>query len=548
MGDDDADGGCCTIKRGSGICILVLSIISLVGSIICAVIASATEMGLYAAFNWIHFVLLIYLISAASAYVCCRACGSKITGGLAVGYCVLAFVTFIVLATGQRSAIKHNCEGTVECASISDWGDHDPECGRKTSSFSLCYLPETDERRRRLASSYAPKTDERRRRLATGCRSDICTDIGNDCCAPGGEARGCSIAGYEVQDDWVGSSGYGECVGTYGQESVYQCCGDFDVTCSLVINDHITGVYVDGKDVTGSLSGERWPAPSDSPARRVSSRAAATTIRADACTVGLRCIAPRWTGPGRGTACRPTRRDGMRPTRSPGAVGYSPATTTAPGRRPPWVANPSMGLTSSVAATLFASRAISTSGGQLAPTRPRSRRGARRRGPHQRQAAARLRGRRSDRRPAPRRYQAAARPRGRRPDRRCAPRQRRAADLRRGLALDRRRDPRRDRRLFLRHYRHRARRCARRPNRRRCRETRLNGLPHNRLPGRLPGRHRGRRHARLPGHRTRRPRGRRPRRRRPPRRRRRRPRRWSRSPRRSVSKAWWPTNLTRTRT
>ena len=149
---DDADG-CCTLKRGSGIFILVLSIISLVGTVICAVIASATEMGLYAAFNWIHFVLLIYLVSAASAYVCCRACGSKITGGLAVGYCVLAFVTFIVLATGQRSAIKHNCEGTVECASISDWGDHEPECGRKTSSFSLCYLPETDGRRRRLASS-----------------------------------------------------------------------------------------------------------------------------------------------------------------------------------------------------------------------------------------------------------------------------------------------------------------------------------------------------------------------------------------------------------
>ena len=62
MGGADADGGCCTLKRGSGIFILVLSIISLVGSIICALIASWTEMGLYAAFNWIHFVLLIYLI------------------------------------------------------------------------------------------------------------------------------------------------------------------------------------------------------------------------------------------------------------------------------------------------------------------------------------------------------------------------------------------------------------------------------------------------------------------------------------------------------
>ena len=145
-------GGCCTIKRGSGICILVLSIISLVGSVICAVIASFTHMPLYAAFGWIHVLLLIYLISATSAYVCCRACGSKVTGGLAVGYCVLAFVIFIVLATGQQSAMEHYCEGTVECASISDWGDHDPECGHKTSSFSLCWVPETDDRRR-LASA-----------------------------------------------------------------------------------------------------------------------------------------------------------------------------------------------------------------------------------------------------------------------------------------------------------------------------------------------------------------------------------------------------------
>jgi len=99
MGDDDADG-CCTIKRGFGIFILVLSIISFVGTIICALIASWTYMPLYAAFGWIHFLLLIYLISTASAYVCCRACGSKATGGLVVGYCVLAFVTFIVLADG----------------------------------------------------------------------------------------------------------------------------------------------------------------------------------------------------------------------------------------------------------------------------------------------------------------------------------------------------------------------------------------------------------------------------------------------------------------
>ena len=149
---DEADG-CCTVKRGFGIFILVLSIFSFVGTLICALIASATYMPLYAAFGWISFLLLIYIISTASAYVCCQACGSKVTGGLVAGYCVLAFVTFIVLATGQRSDMEHICEDTVECASISDWGVLDPECGRKTSSFSLCYLPETDERRRRLQTA-----------------------------------------------------------------------------------------------------------------------------------------------------------------------------------------------------------------------------------------------------------------------------------------------------------------------------------------------------------------------------------------------------------
>ena len=32
----------------------------------------------------------------------------------------------------------------------------------------------------------------------TNCRSDICTDYAEDCCAPGDEPRGCSLAGYEV--------------------------------------------------------------------------------------------------------------------------------------------------------------------------------------------------------------------------------------------------------------------------------------------------------------------------------------------------------------
>ena len=58
------------------------------------------------------------------------------------------------------------------------------------------------------------------------CRSDICTDIASDCCAPGSEHRGCSLAGYEVQPDPSGASGWSPCVDTYGQQSVYQCCSE----------------------------------------------------------------------------------------------------------------------------------------------------------------------------------------------------------------------------------------------------------------------------------------------------------------------------------
>ena len=41
----------------------------------------------------------------------------------------------------------------------------------------------------------------------TDCRSDICTDYAGDCCAPGSEPRGCSMAGYEVESDPYGASG-----------------------------------------------------------------------------------------------------------------------------------------------------------------------------------------------------------------------------------------------------------------------------------------------------------------------------------------------------
>ena len=51
------------------------------------------------------------------------------------------------------------------------------------------------------------------------CRSDICTDIGNDCCAPWGEARGCSIPGYTVSEGGTSSSCW-----MFGSDAVYQCC------------------------------------------------------------------------------------------------------------------------------------------------------------------------------------------------------------------------------------------------------------------------------------------------------------------------------------
>jgi len=48
------------------------------------------------------------------------------------------------------------------------------------------------------------------------CRSDICTDYFNDCCAPGDEPRGCSIPGYTVSEGVTSSSW---CWG-----GAYQCC------------------------------------------------------------------------------------------------------------------------------------------------------------------------------------------------------------------------------------------------------------------------------------------------------------------------------------
>jgi len=54
------------------------------------------------------------------------------------------------------------------------------------------------------------------------CRSDICTDYANDCCAPGGRPRGCRAAGYEVRTG--GTSLWEPCLDYHGQEAIYQCC------------------------------------------------------------------------------------------------------------------------------------------------------------------------------------------------------------------------------------------------------------------------------------------------------------------------------------
>ena len=58
-----------------------------------------------------------------------------------------------------------------------------------------------------------------------GCRSDICTDYFNDCCAPSGEPRGCSLPGYTVYEGGTSSS-----CSMYGSDAVYQCCLSAGIT------------------------------------------------------------------------------------------------------------------------------------------------------------------------------------------------------------------------------------------------------------------------------------------------------------------------------
>ena len=52
------------------------------------------------------------------------------------------------------------------------------------------------------------------------CRSDICGDIGNDCCAPGSERKSCRESGYTVTTGGTTTSIF--C--PRGSSDIYQCC------------------------------------------------------------------------------------------------------------------------------------------------------------------------------------------------------------------------------------------------------------------------------------------------------------------------------------
>lgn len=57
-----------------------------------------------------------------------------------------------------------------------------------------------------------------------GCRTDICVDNADDCCAPYDESRGCSEAGYVAVPG--GPSQHAPCLSDYGADATYQCCPD----------------------------------------------------------------------------------------------------------------------------------------------------------------------------------------------------------------------------------------------------------------------------------------------------------------------------------
>ena len=187
-------------KRGVGAVVITLGGFNLIGLIICSLFA--TDVPLYAGFGWLNVILSLVVLIVASLYSCqcCseEACPSRAVGGFMVAYCVLAFISFIVCASGADGAIRHNCEDTVACASATPWyGDAD--CGQKTSRFQICSQPEASDRRR----------------LQSDCRTDYCTSNKPGCCAPDNEAATCSN-GYVAVYSGAGCFGY--------DNGDYTCC------------------------------------------------------------------------------------------------------------------------------------------------------------------------------------------------------------------------------------------------------------------------------------------------------------------------------------
>ena len=77
------------------------------------------------------------------------------------------------------------------------------------------------------------------------CRSDICGDIANDCCAPGSEQRSCRQAGYTVTPG--GTSSYRPCIGMYGQSAIYQCCDSSGGRASNASGGTFTLTHIHGR-------------------------------------------------------------------------------------------------------------------------------------------------------------------------------------------------------------------------------------------------------------------------------------------------------------
>ena len=122
------------------------------------------------------------------------------------------------------------CSSTL-CTSPNGWGGYDCWAGSPTepctcSSGTAKATGETTEYMGQTYYLYTCCSDgsgtgeqcgEYRGGNDGMCRSDICTDIGNDCCAPWGEARGCSIPGYTVSEGGTSSS-------WLCWSGAYQCC------------------------------------------------------------------------------------------------------------------------------------------------------------------------------------------------------------------------------------------------------------------------------------------------------------------------------------